>query len=287
MPTISTTSSEQAKSESSIALWYKREPTIARTTLLVLALIPLLLVAASVDQRTMNGVSIWTKPIKFNISIVMYLGTLTWFAGWIDRSVMTRNSYRIYVLILCGTLLFMLPWLYSAALLGEPAHFNREHPILAPMYKLMGVVSVLFTTGALVYAVLIAINRRSPLAAYFKYAVVSSLTISFVFTVVMAGELASMDSHWIGGTASDENGLWILGWSRDGGDLRVAHFFSLHAMHFIPIVALIGLPKGLDIKPRLSAIVLSLLYCGLLFHVYFQAKNGNPFLPWLSLPWLS
>ncbi len=275
-------SHERARTGSFFELWYWREPLLARTTLIVLALIPLLMVAASIDERTINGVNIWAKPIKFNVSIVAYLGTLTWFAGWVNDAVVMRFSYRVYVRVLCGTLLFMLPWLYSAALIGEPAHFNRDHPILAPMYSLMGVVSVLFTTGAIVYAVLIANNRKSPLPAYFRHAVVCSLAISFIFTVVMAGELASMDSHWIGGTASDENGLWLFGWSRDGGDLRVAHFFALHAMQILPLVALISLPSIFATRPRLSAAILSLLYCGFLLYVYLQAKNGSPFLAFVN-----
>ena len=110
----------------------------------------------------------------------------------------------------------------------------------------------------------------------------SSLAISFIFTVIMAGELASMDSHWIGGTASDKQGLWLLGWSRDGGDLRVAHFFALHAMQLIPLAALVSLPKRFADSPRLSAAVLSLFYCGFLFYVYFQAKSGVAFLGWLG-----
>ena len=279
---ISANINERARLGSLIDSWYWREPVIARTTLCVLALVPLLLMVAYIDERTMNGVNIWVKPLKFNISIVMYLGTLTWFAGWVDGSLTKRLSYRIYVLVLCGTLLFMLPWLYGAAIIGEPAHFNRDHPILAPLYSLMGIVSVLFTTGAMVFAVLIAINRRSPLTIYFRYSVVCSLAISFIFTVFMAGELASMDSHWIGGTESDKNGLWLFGWSRDGGDLRVAHFYSLHAMQFIPLIALIRLPQCFRAIPRLSAIIVSLLYCGFLLHVYFQAKSGTPFMSWLG-----
>lgn len=279
---ISAATTEQLSNRSFIKRWYWREPILARTTLIVFGLIPLLLLAGVVDDRTMNGINIWKKPLKFNLSIVLYLGTLTWFAGWINRSLMRSTSYRVYVYILCVTLLFMLPWLYGAALVGEPAHYNREHPILAPMYSIMGIVSVLFTTGAIVFAVLIASNKNSPLTAYFKFAVVCSLVITFVFTVIMAGELASMDSHWIGGTASDKHGLWLLGWSRDGGDLRVAHFFSLHAMHFIPLAALVKLPKPFVLWPRSSAAGLSLLYCGLLFHVYFQAKSGTPFLAWLG-----
>ena len=262
--------------------WYSREPVLARFTLGVLLLIPLLLLASAVDERTLNGINIWTKPIKFNVAIALYLGTLVWFSGWVNRQIMRRTWYRLYTYVLCGTLFLMLPWLYGAALVGEPAHYNRTHTVLAPLYSLMGVVSVIFTTGALVVALLIATNRASPLNTYFRHAVVWSLTITFVFTVVMAGELASMDSHWIGGTPSDINGLWPFGWSRDGGDLRVAHFFSLHAMHFVPFAALLSLPKLLALRPRFTAFALSLFYCTVIVYVYMQAKKGLPFLPWLG-----
>ena len=261
--------------------WYLRAPLLARYTLVVLLVIPIILLASIYDERTLNGINVWIKPLKFNIATAMFLGTLTWYCGWIDQAVKRRVTYRIYTHVLCATLLFMLPWLYFAALIGEPAHYNRTHPILAPMYSVMGVVSVVFTTGAVVVGVLIARNKQSPLTPYFRHAVAWSLCISFIFTVVMAGELASLDSHWIGGTQSDKNGLWPFGWSRDGGDLRVAHFFALHAMHFIPFIALISLPDSLAKWPRTSAALLSIGYCLWLFYVYFQAKSGQAFLAWL------
>jgi hypothetical protein len=255
---------------------------MANYTIGVLLLIPLVLMTASVDERTLNGVNIWIKPLKFNIAIVLYLGTLAWYCGWIDQRIKRRIVYRVYVHVLCGTLLFMLPWLYGAAILGEPAHYNRTHPILAPMYAIMGVVSVVFTTGTIVVGVLIALNNRSPLTPYFRNAVAWSLCISFVFTVYMAGELSSLDSHWIGGSQSDEHGLWGLGWSRDGGDLRVAHFFALHAMHIIPLIAIVTSRITRVKRPRYSAGLICIAYCALLLFVYFQAKNGQPFLPWLG-----
>lgn len=261
--------------------WFHREPTLARFTLGVFALIPLLLIAAAIDERTLNGINIWIKPLKFNVAIVLYLGTLTWYAGWVDTKTKSQRWYRVYSWILCGTLFLMLPWLYGSAAVGELAHYNRTHPVLAPLYSLMGVVSVVFTTGALAFALLIAGNKRSTLPAHFKHAVVWSLLISFFFTVILAGELASMESHWIGGTESDANGLWPFGWSRDGGDLRVAHFFSLHAMHFIPLAALL-LPEKLAALPRLSAAAISVVYAGFVLFVYFQAKQAQPFLGWLA-----
>lgn len=43
-------------------------------------------------------------------------------------------------------------------------------------------------------------------------------------------------NHWVGGQATDDHGLALMGWSRTGGDLRVAHFFALHGQQVIPAI---------------------------------------------------
>jgi len=39
--------------------------------------------------------------------------------------------------------------------------------------------------------------------------------------------------------SSDLNAIPILGWLRGVGDLRVAHFFSTHVMHFEPMIGIL------------------------------------------------
>ncbi|KJV10327.1 hypothetical protein VZ95_05735 [Elstera litoralis] len=51
--------------------------------------------------------------------------------------------------------------------------------------------------------------------------------------------MGGQPGHWVGGIASDAGGLPIVGWARDGGDLRVAHFFGLHLMQALPLLALL------------------------------------------------
>ena len=258
--------------------WHDREPVLARTALVALACLPVLLILAVVDTRTVNGVGVWIKPIKFHVAIAVYLGTLAGYAGWIDRRWTHRPWYRLFVAILVGCTVIELAWLSAAAAAGVPSHFNRTHPVFAALYPLMGVLAVTLTSGTVFYAALIARHRPAALAPPRRDAVVAGLVASFVLTVVVAGELSSMDSHWIGGARSDAAGLPLTGWSRDGGDLRVAHFFALHAMQLVPLAAWFLRPRPPYRGARAGVALVTLGYVAFVVALYRQALNGEPFL---------
>jgi hypothetical protein len=67
-------------------------------------------------------------------------------------------------------------------------------------------------------------------------------------------------------------------WSRDGGDLRVAHFFGMHAMQVLPLMAAL-LPAR---APHRVAVVVVMaaacLYTALCVYAFVQALNGVPFI---------
>ena len=100
-------------------------------------------------------------------------------------------------------------------------------------------------------------------------------------TLVTAGTMSQMGGHWVGGAPQDAVGLAVMGWARGGGDLRVAHFFATHAMHILPLLALVSARVfgGRSLMPvRASA----LLYTGLVAFTFAQALMGRPFLPGLG-----
>ena len=77
---------------------------------------------------------------------------------------------------------------------------------------------------------------------------------------------------------TDVNGLWFFGWARDGGDLRVPHFFGLHAMQAVPLCA-VFLPKRLDNIYACALVVLfSAIYAAGCIFTFFQAVGGWPFI---------
>ena len=61
----------------------RRQPLLWGAAVFLLLMIPPTLVAFLLDGRTVNDVNVWIKPLKFEASLVLYLGTLAWFWGYL------------------------------------------------------------------------------------------------------------------------------------------------------------------------------------------------------------
>ena len=65
------------------------------------------------------------------------------------------------------------------------------------------------------------------------------LILTFVLTLIAAGTMSSMPGHLVGTPVTGAR-LPIVGWSREVGDLRPAHFFATHALHVVPLAGFAG-----------------------------------------------
>jgi hypothetical protein len=77
----------------------------------------------------------------------------------------------------------------------------------------------------------------------------------------------------IGGTLSDAAAWPPFFWSRDGGDLRIAHFLGTHAMQAIPAVALLAAPGVTGVA------VAALAWLALSVAAFVLALAGIPLMP--------
>jgi hypothetical protein len=95
------------------------------------------------------------------------------------------------------------------------------------------------------------------------------------------GRMDHFGAHSVG-TEDGGPGLPITGWNTQGGDLRIGHFLGVHALQFIPLLAL-GLVLLARRFPRLrpegtrTALVFAgtAAYAGLIWLVTWQALRGE------------
>lgn len=251
-----------------------RQALLARygATMMLIAL-PVLL-AQLIDPRTIQGVNVWVKPAKFLVSVGVFAVTTAWFFGYVRPERRSAPMLRaiIAVLILAGS--FELIWIGWQASQGLASHFNNDTPFFAMMYALTGVFAVLLVSTTLPLAWEIARRSAPGLTGDFAAAVVIGLLLTFL----LGGGLGGYMSQQLGHSVGAEGGhVPMFGWNRGGGDLRVAHFFGIHAQQAIPILGALAAGAATHVR---WAVVLggSALYAALTIAVFVQATAGKPLL---------
>lgn len=203
--------------------------------LMFLSLAPTL-VAALLDTRLFQGENIWQKPIKFQIALGIYLITLAFFSQWLPSGFLNRRWIRVFQSIVLICILGEMLWIGGAAFLGTASHFNLNTPLAGTLYGIMGLFAVTLTSASLVWGVAIARNASTGLPRALHHGIALGLILTFPLTVVIAGTMSSFPGHLVGEAITGER-LWLLGWSREVGDLRAPHFLATHALHAVPLAA--------------------------------------------------
>src|SRR5687768_10008566 len=77
---------------------------------LLLLAIPLLALQL-VDPRTLNGISVWVKPVKFLVSVGVFALTAAWFFGYIRPERRKALLPRAVVAMIIGAGSLELAWI--------------------------------------------------------------------------------------------------------------------------------------------------------------------------------
>ncbi|MGH2536503.1 MAG: hypothetical protein ACRDHL_03825, partial [Candidatus Promineifilaceae bacterium] len=265
-------------------LWAASRP-LALSAALYATLLPGLLILALSDPRLVTGAPVWFKPIKFTLSGLLYTGTLAWLLGTLPG----RRAARLIGAVTALALGAEIGLILMQAGRGVQSHFNGSTPFDDAVWSAMGsLIMVVWTM--LLLSVLLALRARS-LARPRAWALRLGLLIVFLggglsgmlmvrptaaqTAAMRAGqEVLYAGGHSVG-VADGGPGLSFLGWSTAGGDLRAAHFLSLHALQALPLAALvIGRRWGGRLsQARQTALVIiaGLGYAGLVLLALWQA----------------
>lgn len=239
------------------------------------------LIALFIDERVLNDISVWIKPLKFQASLTLMLVTLLLLLPLIEQR--TRAGRGVWLASLTAVITASGEILYITlqAARGRASHFNDSTPFEAMAYSVMGAGAALLVLSSLVIGVCILLRPRPDAPTGVRLGggwglVLGSIATLFTAFALGSGEIGG-PGHWVGGVRSDLGGLPLLGWSRTGGDLRVPHFFATHIMQALPILGL-----ALDrIAPRFARPGIALgaiLSIAVVIGTFVQAVQGRPLL---------
>lgn len=226
----------------------------------VLCIVPFLLT----DTQVL-GVHAWIKPLKFLLSTVIF----SWSMGWYMFYLQEQKAVRVFNLVVLLSLSFELIYIIWQAAKGELSHFNVATAFHGIMFSLMGIVISLMTIWTGYIAFLFWRNTFPQLPAAYIWGIRTGLLL-FVLFAFAGGLMAARLSHTVGAAMDTAKGLPLVNWSRESGDLRIAHFFGMHALQVLPLLGYYVF------KTKLQIIVAAVLYALLATALLIQALKAVP-----------
>ncbi|HMS70609.1 MAG TPA: hypothetical protein PKD18_20825 [Saprospiraceae bacterium] len=208
------------------------------------------------------GVNAWFKPFKFAFSTFLYAWAMAWYCHYLPK--FNIEVFNWSIIILLGFEIIYISWQASK---GQESHFNLSTPIYATLFSMMAIAASLVTLYTAYIAMLFFSGKFPELPDYYLWAIRLSLIIFVIFSF-QGFLMGSRLSHTVG-LVNDNSDLYIAGWSKLAGDLRIAHFIGMHALQVLPVVAYYVLK---DLK---LTVMISILYGLLAVFTLVQALQGK------------
>lgn len=220
--------------------------TITAGAVFSTVLIPLVLIAMWLDPVVISGVNGWIKPLKFLISTAIYSATFLWLLTYVQG---WRRFVQFTAWFVGGALVIENGLIIMQVLRRTTSHFNASTMFDGAIFSMMG--TLIFTLATLNLLVTIRLwwqkmeNRTFAwslrfgllvtVAGMFVAALMTTPTAEQLEKAKVTGEMPVIGAHSVG-IEDGGAGLPLVGWSTEGGDLRVPHFVGLHALQVIPLV---------------------------------------------------
>jgi len=221
------------------------------------------LLLAKITSTQVYQVNAWYKPFKFAISTFSFAWAMAWYCHYLPS--FSIQGYNWTVIVLLG---FEIIYIALMAAQGKQSHYNVSTPFFSMMFSMMALAATLVTLYTAYVGLLFFIRDFPDLPTYYLWAIRIGIMLFVVFS--FEGFLmGSKMSHSVG-LVNDNSNLFILGWSKTVGDLRVAHFLGMHALQVLPILAFY------IFKNTKLTLLAGALYGALALFTLIQALNGKP-----------
>lgn len=227
----------------------------------VFAMIFLLLAKTTTTQ--VYQVNAWYKPFKFAFSTFTFAWAMAWYCHYLPS--FSIQGFNWTLIVLLG---FEIIYISAMAAQGKESHYNVSSPFFSLMFSMMALAATLVTLYSAYVGFLFFLHDFPDLPTYYLWAIRMGIMLFVIFSFegfLMGGKM----SHSVG-LVNDNSNIFILGWSKTVGDLRVAHFLGMHALQALPILAFY------IFKNTKLTLLAGILYAALAVFTLIQALNGKP-----------
>jgi hypothetical protein len=267
------------------ALW-KSDARLTALGVVMIALLAATGVALVLDPRQITGAPAWLKPAKFAISIAIYALTLAWVFTYLPDWPRTR---RVVSWITTVTLLLEIVIIDVQAWRGTTSHFNVGTLMDGILFTIMGLAILVQTFAAIALAVALWRQRFSDRALGWALRLGMTITVVGAMTGGLmtqptraqidnarAGNRMTISGAHTVGAPDGGPGLPGTGWSRQHGDIRVAHFLGLHALQMLPLAAFLFVRRGWPEMRRVRMVwAIAASYVSIFSLLLWQALRGQ------------
>jgi len=245
-----------------ISKLFEKDAVLAWTATINLIGFAVVFIISLFDSRLITGTGAWVKPMKFFISVAIYLYTMCFVLSYLPGNVKWL-SWSVAILLSLENIFISMQ-----AARGTTSHFNTSTPFDAVVFSIMG-AAIFLNTLLCIYVLVLYFLADIKISESLLWGIRAGLLI-FILASFEGFLMASKGAHSIGVTDGGR-GLPFLNWSREGGDLRIAHFVGLHALQALPIA-------GIFIKSVPAIIIISIIYFLISVALFLQAIKGRPFI---------
>lgn len=246
-----------------------RDPVLFFTGSVMLLLLLVATLLSIGDTRLVAGINPWIKPMKFLTSVAIFLWTIAWFMPDTEPKPRARAVVRWTI---ATAMVIEIIMIIMQAWRGTTSHFNVESLFDAVVFQIMGVAIVLNTAAIVLFWWIIRRDTPRDRAGYIWG--IRMGVLLFLLASLEGALIIGNNAHTVG-AADGGPGLPFVNWSTRYGDLRIAHFFGMHAMQALPLLGFL-LDKTRMEAARNVVFAVSILWLAMTAGLLYIALQGRP-----------
>ncbi len=240
------------------------------------------------DGRVIQGSSVWLKPFKFALSLTVYSATLSWMLSLPHKGKRWTSGLgtTIAVIMFADVGLVVMQ-----GARGTFSHYNTSPDVLNQIVQFMfkTTIPAMFLANV---ALAVILSCQKLLDRPTTWGIRTGLYLAvlgmasgylmpgrpgkYTATDAAGHDVTLRGAHSVGVPDGGES-LPVTAWSTTGGDLRIPHFFGMHGLQVMILLALGLTALALHERTRLRLVLIAAAgYAGLFGLLTWQALRGEP-----------